>query len=925
MLTRLKYLCFIVLMLGVGAGVVSCTDSPVDDSIENPSNKPSDDSSDDTNDDVLVEEINQEKLLGVWDATLIEFLYENGYEESIAEEEPIAEKLGVWSLVEVTKEEIKPVGSEELYGYQITGKSINVKGEDFSVDVTVVSVNDKILVVSYIHPNGCNWQITYIKTTLNDDKEDGGEDDDDEESEPEVIKCNVSGRIEPFTTGTTIDLVDLASDNFYSTEIATNAGRYSFDSKEFTSPYVELKSKGYFIDMFDNRLSSVPVELRTIADLGASNTIHSNILTHIKSERVRHLMALGMEYSAANIMAQSELLQLFGIEGLVSSDLSQISITDGTDEAAALIATTALIMVENATSYQFDEYVRAIATFFGESGSLPDYIFDEIHQSKAKVFGQLDEVRDNIITRYAETLWEGVEVKELYHYVDWDGDRVAGNEMLKAGESVELDISHINVPTEGGTYTIRINSPIPLYLEPQMAGGDDEVLVPGAGVPGSSLGNGFYDIDNKDIVYDVSIEDNVLKLSVSNLCSYLDKSATIGLYDYVGNMVASVSLKQTGDHNIASMPLLGITGQQAFLSLMAKMTQGMVKYNRIEQYYGYNYVEGVYTGLVDKYVYAGSSDISAAWERLYEANSALQQLRDLDVKGLNVYDDYFNVFSAFIYSNLVYGWGDVPYMNSYEAVENAYYDGVWQTASEDILNDLVQKLQKSFDSLHEKRNESVNCANANDLFFVSKDVVRVLLANIYMYQGDYAAATPLLQQVVDNGFYTLDASTNFKPDTDDNIEFDVDYGSGTRATRSVDFKYSTEVIFAFLNDSDAGTRADVVIEFVAAGVMPYITLSDVYLSLAECYYMCGDAEYANSHYLQSVIDAKNLTITESDVLMRIKQAREQITFYSGTYFAFLKRTGLAKDVCCLEEYQLLFPIPTQELYSNSNMVQNPGY
>ena len=457
-----------------------------------------------------------------------------------------------------------------------------------------------------------------------------------------------------------------------------------------------------------------------------------------------------------------------------------------------------------------------------------------------------------------------------------------------------------------------------------MAGGDDEVLVPGAGVPGSSLGNGFYAIDNKDIVYDVSIEDNVLELSVPNLCSYLDKSATIGLYDYVGNMVASVSLKQTGDHNIASMPILGITGQQAFLSLMAKMTQGMVKYNRIEQYYGYNYVEGVYTELVDKYVYAGSSDISAAWERLYEANSALQQLRNVDAENLNIYDDLFNIYSAFIYSNLVYGWGDVPYLNSYDAVQNAYY-GAERTASGDILNDLVQKLQKSFDSLHEKRNESVNCANANDLFFVSKDVVRVLLANIYMYQGDYAAATPLLQQVVDNGFYTLDASTNFKPDTDDNIEFDVDYGSDTRATRSVDVKDSTEVIFAFLNDSDAGTRADVVIEFVAAGVMPYITLSDVYLSLAECYYMCGDAEYANTHYLQSVIDAKNLTITESDVLMRIKQAREQISFYSGTYFAFLKRTGLAKDVCCLEEYQLLFPIPTQELYFNSNMVQNPGY
>ena len=156
MSSKLKYLYLIVIVLCMGVSFTSCTESTTDD----------------PQIDVPVVELEHEKLIGAWSATLMEFLYENGYKESITEEEIISDKLGVWSLVEVTKEEIKPVGSEELYGYQITGKSINVKGEDFSVDVTVVSVNDKILVVSYIHPNGCNWQITYIKTTLNDDKED---------------------------------------------------------------------------------------------------------------------------------------------------------------------------------------------------------------------------------------------------------------------------------------------------------------------------------------------------------------------------------------------------------------------------------------------------------------------------------------------------------------------------------------------------------------------------------------------------------------------------------------------------------------------------------------------------------------------------------------------------------------------------------
>ena len=45
----------------------------------------------------------------------------------------------------------------------------------------------------------------------------------------------------------------------------------------------------------------------------------------------------------------------------------------------------------------------------------------------------------------------------------------------------------------------------------------------------------------------------------------------------------------------------------------------------------------------------------------------------------------------------------------------------------------------------------------------------------------------------------------------------------------------------------------------------------------------------------------------------------------GTYFAFLKRTGLAKDICNIEDYQLLFPIPENEVLLNSSVKQNPGY
>ena len=188
---------------------------------------------------------------------------------------------------------------------------------------------------------------------------------------------------------------------------------------------------------------------------------------------------------------------------------------------------------------------------------------------------------------------------------------------------------------------------------------------------------------------------------------------------------------------------------------------------------------------------------------------------------------------------------------------------------------MKDKLSKAIDNLPEKKNESLK--DANGFFFTSKDVARVLLANVYMYEGNYSDAKPLLKKVIDNGFYSLDASMDFKPST---------------TTDNIGISESTEVIFALLND--AGTRAAITI--VEAGVIPYITLSDVYLSLAECYYKEGDSTSAE-HYLKSVTETKKLNVSESNTLMKIKEVRENILLYSGTYFAFLKRTGIAKDVC----------------------------
>ena len=129
-----------------------------------------------------------------------------------------------------------------------------------------------------------------------------------------------------------------------------------------------------------------------------------------------------------------------------------------------------------------------------------------------------------------------------------------------------------------------------------------------------------------------------------------------------------------------------------------------------------------------------------------------------------------------------------------------------------------------------------------------------------------------------------------------------------------------DIIFAFINNDELQTEGVI----TEAAIIPYLTLSDVYLSLAECHYVKGDTATAEQ-YIQTVTETKKLNTTENNTIIKIKEVREQILLHSGTYFAFLKRTGLAKDVCSIEEYQLLFPIPNSELMFNNAMTQNPGY
>lgn len=722
---------------------------------------------------------------------------------------------------------------------------------------------------------------------------------------------DVQGKVEkgPFISGSDISIQPMDADlqvigSLFNTSITDDLGNFALGSKLFTSPYAEFIANGYFFNEVKGELSNGTLTLRALVDLSDNTTVNVNVLTHLKYARIKNLVASGKRFDEANKQAQQELLEAFGLGRYSDKEVASFSIIAGTEESAALLAISSLLLMDR-TEAALTEYLSKLSADFSKDGRFSDEIRAQMHADQNIIAADLSEIRHHVVERYSE-LGISVEVKDLTYYFDWDNDGQAGNELLQENDKVFLEKSVIEVPNEGGTYTINIESPIMLYLEPQV----EMPLTPSIDVSTDEFfSDGLYEgfdgesLKDKEISAETSLENSILNITVSALSSRTNKTKFISLYDYVGHVVATVEIRQEGkilDVNVAEAPLLGSAAEQVVASAAFSLARAMSSYNLIEQYYQYNpLMYGDIRSSIDK----NNSTIADAWSYFYEACSKLLLLKKADEAALNVYADYCHVLLAMIYSNLIYGWDGVPYIAHYDMYEFIMYDGLPRVYPSYIFDDLKDKLQTAINRLPEKKNESLK--DVNGFFFCSKDVARVLLANIYMYEGSYAQAKVLLQQVITNGFCCLDASTNF-------------FGTwGEVVIDGVATGVSTELIFAL---HGSATRSAVSI--YAPDKMPYMTLSDVYLSLAECYYFLEDATTADT-YVQSIIDAKSLEVNESSVLMKIKAVRERLLLHSGTYFAFLKRSGLAKEVCGIEDYQLLFPIPQSEMYNNRQMTQNP--
>ena len=706
---------------------------------------------------------------------------------------------------------------------------------------------------------------------------------------------NVMGKVEkgPMIRGSHVDMRTLdeymtPTGSFYSATIDNNLGDFNYGALKINSPYAQLTADGYFFNEIDGELSEGTIKLDAIVDLKDNSTINVNVLTHLKSKRIHHLITTkGMTFKEANAQAQKELLTQFGLQQYASKDASQFSLTSGDDASGALIAISSLVLTDRSDA-EIVEYLSILSNEFGKEGAFSQETKKRIQSGKNYLNARLDRISENIKSRYKELGLE-VKVKDLAYYFDWDNDGIAGNE-LDESESVTLSTTEINVPKEGGEYTISIVSDKPYYLNPPSFDSDSDSglqELPQDNVIEENYFGGLYEpganLPTPSIKYNKTIENNTITIKIEPAQFKKDLSTTFTVYNARGKVAATVTIKQSGDKNywVKHDPVrLGDAGEHVVLGIMSIMRDAVSKQLHLQT--GYIHQEN-FRDPVPFRPYDG--EIGNIWGRYYTAINQWLTMKDVDANQLNCYQSFIDTHLALAYYQLSSRWGGIPFIMQRPNDAHIFLP---RTDEAEVLSRVENMLFDAMGDLDEHRYDAFQ--DANSMLFVSKNVARILLAFVYCNQKKFDKALPLLEEVIRRGEYHLEYS------------------------QATEYQNNAECILGYYPEMSSAQK-----------IFPCLDYKDVILTAAECLYHTGNTPKAKE-YINQVCEYKNLTADQSDVLKAIALLHYQIN--SPSYMNFIRRNGLGESFMGLSPnnlYQLLWPIPSGELDKNPQLTQNPGY
>ena len=309
---------------------------------------------------------------------------------------------------------------------------------------------------------------------------------------------------------------------------------------------------------------------------------------------------------------------------------------------------------------------------------------------------------------------------------------------------------------------------------------------------------------------------------------------------------------------------------------------------------------------------------------------------------------------AFAYFYLVNLYGDVPMplKDDYSAFENATLprsdaSAVYAQVVTD-LTDAQNLLPAAYTGTFRGR--------------INKYAATSLLARVYLYQKNYAAAETQATQVIASNVYSLPAPESAFVNTSNEVIWQIAningftaFGSNyvTAATVVPTYSLNTDTYQSFESTTDlrktnwtapktiAGRTYYAITKYkVASGTGNEYSVT---LRLAELYLIRAEARAQQNNLTGAKADLDiirsraglggvSAMLTQADMLTAVEKER-RVEFFGewGQRWLDLKRTNRADAVLSAarpttwKATSVLFPVPQSQILLNANLTQNPGY
>lgn len=486
--------------------------------------------------------------------------------------------------------------------------------------------------------------------------------------------------------------------------------------------------------------------------------------------------------------------------------------------------------------------------------------------------------------------------------------------------SVKLEQTALDVPKEGGTYRIKVNADVAVAMKQW------KVLEPESGYldksPGSSLAPEwvwneplFYYENKLGISYKASLsaDGQYLEIKVNPaLSAQQGATATVIIYGEHENKEAKLTIKQEPDPTKVVRLRLAKLGEQFFFGILDQSYQALKQiYTQEELYSRQGEREQMYNewgSFINHELTAGNYRVKEARNLCYSSiNRTLimkygvqvSQNEDLTPTDSTVVTALLDMQRFVLYYQMANIWGQAVCLNQYStSLEDTNTPAM---TKKELLQHFTPTLLLLREYLPAEKSA---LATADDIFFPSRDVPSLFLARNYVEQNKYAEAKALLTEIVNSGRYKLGDMIYVMPNP-----------KGSQTTRGVQS-----------------------IEPVSTICFSY---AEVMLMLSECEHRLGNTaraeEYLNKVVVANLgspayspawggdnkVDTKNLAA--DNFINRLADVWQVQLKGTGTYFAFMKRNGVAEQRLNVPTWRLVFPIPIEEVHTNMYIKQNEGY